>query len=79
MMSCTMPRVTLEQARAAKPAALAAFERLADVLGIGITRIGDDYALKINLREAPSSTADLPSQIDGVPVRVEIVGTIRKR
>ena len=36
-------------------------------------------ALKVNLREAPGQGADLPKSVDGVPVRVEIVGSVSKR
>jgi hypothetical protein len=30
------------------------FSRLASVAGIGITRVGDGYAVKINLQRAPA-------------------------
>ena len=70
---------TLEDARLAKRRALSAFSTLADVVGVGITRDADGFALKINLREAPAPGVDLPTDIDGVPVRVEIVGPLRKR
>jgi hypothetical protein len=73
-----MGSCTLEQARAAKAKALAVFERLAPVVGVGITRIGDGYGLKVNLRERPAD-AELPDAVEGVPVRVEVVGQIRPR
>lgn len=78
-MNTPTPPTTLEAARAAKPRALAAFSPLADVVGIGITRIGDTYALKVNLATEPEPSAKLPTTIEGVPVRVEVVGTIRKQ
>jgi hypothetical protein len=74
-----MSRVTLEQARAAKAAALRHFENLGTIVGVGITRVDDDYAVKINLSEPLAEGTELPADIDGVPVRVEVVGTIRKR
>ena len=74
-----MPRVTLEQARAVKDAALRCFEKLGTVVGVGVTRVDGDYAVKINLREPLADEANAPAEIDGVPVRVEIVGPIRKR
>ncbi|PYR88056.1 MAG: hypothetical protein DMF84_29780 [Acidobacteria bacterium] len=74
-----MPRVTLEQARAAKAAALRHFEQLGTVVGVGITRIDGDYAVKINLREPLAEGTEPPAEIEGVPVRVEVVGTIRKQ
>lgn len=57
--------------------ALDVFSELAPVVGVGITRVGDGYGVKVNLSKRPS--ARLPAQVDGVPVRVEIVGVIRKR
>ncbi|HEX3150719.1 MAG TPA: hypothetical protein VHR66_21755 [Gemmataceae bacterium] len=70
------PPTTLEQARAAKERAVT---ELADlpVVGIGITRVGDGYALKVNLDSAPSGA--VPSAVNGVPIKVEVVGKIRKR
>jgi hypothetical protein len=73
-----MSACTIEQARAAKARALALFERLAPVVGVGITRIGDGYGLKVNLRELPPGAA-LPDAVEGVPVKVEVVGPIRAR
>ena len=74
-----MSRVTLEQARAAKATALRHFENLGTIVGVGITRVDDDYAIKVNLSEPLAEGTELPADIDGVPVRVEVVGTIRKR
>lgn len=70
---------TLEEARAAKKAALGVFERLTKVTGIGITRSGPGYGLKINVQSPLPATASVPKAIDGVPVRVEVVGPVRKR
>lgn len=68
---------TLEEARAAKRKAAAQLAHVAELNGIGITRIGKGYGLKINLSR--SVAAVLPRDVDGVPVRVEVVGTIRAR
>ncbi len=54
-------------------------DRVARLAGVGITRIGEGYGLKINLEEAPAKNAPLPADIDGVPVRIEVVGPIKKR
>jgi hypothetical protein len=70
---------TLDEARAAKPKALAEFSRSASVVGVGITRIDGGYGVKVNLSSPPARDAALPDLIDGVPIRVEVVGTIRKR
>ena len=74
-----MAGVTLEQARAAKTPALRYFEQLGTVVGVGVTRIDDEYAVKINLREPLPDDVRVPAEIDGVPVRIEVVGPIRKR
>ncbi|HWE37582.1 MAG TPA: hypothetical protein VG406_13520 [Isosphaeraceae bacterium] len=70
---------TLDEARAAKPKALAEFSRRASVVGVGITRIDGGYGVKVNLSSPPDADAPLPDLIDGVPVRVEVVGAIRKQ
>jgi hypothetical protein len=70
---------TLEQARSAKQHVLSAFAQLAEVVGVGITRHGGGYALKVNLRQPPAPGVDLPKDIDGVPVQVEVVGALGKR
>jgi hypothetical protein len=69
---------TLEEARRAKPRALALFTPLASVVGVGITRIGNGCGLKVNLRSQPPPDAQLPAEVDGVPVRVEVVGQPHK-
>jgi hypothetical protein len=71
--------ITLAKARAAKPAANEVFSHLAEVVGVGITTIGTDYGLKINLRSNPAPGTPLPTEVNGVPVKIEIVGAIRKR
>lgn len=72
-----MPRITLDQAQAAKRAALARFDKFGTVTGVGITRVAGEYAVKVNLSEPVEPGTDLPADIDGVPVRVEVTGTIR--
>ena len=71
--------ITLEQARAAKESAKALLASLPGVVGIGITKIGDDYALKVNLNAPLPTDASAPEHIGGVPVLVEVVGRITKR
>lgn len=70
---------TIDAVRAAKPEALGAFESLAQVTGIGITRVGNGYGLKVNLEREPNAGTILPSTIRGVPVRIEVVGKPIKR
>ena len=71
--------ITLEQARAAKESAKARLASLPGVVGVGITKIGDDYALKVNLGAPLPAGVSAPERIGDVPVCVEVVGTIRKR
>ncbi len=69
----------LDEARAAKERAKSIFAGRALVVGIGVTRIGDGYGVKVNLGAPPPPDADLPEMIDGVPIRIEVVGTIHPR
>jgi hypothetical protein len=77
MLDRTMKARTLDEARAAKTEAANVFGSLASVVGVGITRIGEGYGLKINLRQ--EAKVALPTEVAGVPVRVEVVGPIQKR
>ncbi len=75
-----MANADLERARAAKERAKVLFAQKASVVGIGIHRVaGGGFGVKVNLSEPPPPGADLPETIDGVPVRVEVVGTMHKR
>ena len=74
-----MPRISLEQAQAAKKVALRRFEALKNVTGVGITRVRGEYAVKLNLSEVVEPGVELPSDIGGVPLKVEVTGPIRKR
>ena len=67
---------TLEQARAAKDKAKQLF---ASNVGVGVTRLGDGYAVKVNLRTPLPENESVPTSIDGVPVKFEVVGEIRKQ
>jgi hypothetical protein len=71
--------VTLQQARAAKGAAKKALAALPGVVGVGITKIGEDYALKVNLSAPLPKGVTAPERMGDVPVRFEVVGAIRKR
>ena len=51
---------------------------LADLVGVGITKYGDDYAVKVNLARLSARARRLPEEIDGVPIRIEVVGRPRK-
>ena len=73
----TPKTATLKEARAAKSKATALLASL-PVVGLGITRIGEGYGLKVNLSESVANDA-VPEHVDGVPIKLEVVGEIRKR
>jgi hypothetical protein len=74
-----MPEITLERARAAKTKAARAVRSATRVLGVGLTRVGSSYAVKVNLPAPPADPACLPRTVDDVPVIYDIVGAIRAR
>jgi hypothetical protein len=71
--------ISLEQARAAKESAKALLAALPGVVGVGITKVGEDYAVKVNLREPLPAGVSAPERIGDVQVCVEMVGRITKR
>lgn len=74
-----MSPITLEEARAARRTALRLVETVDRVVGVGITRLGGEYAVKINLSGPLASGVELPTEIDGVPVQIEVTGPLRAR
>jgi hypothetical protein len=72
-----MAGIGLEQARAAKAKAKEEVAGRATVVGVGLCRVDGDYAVKVNLAAAPAEGAALPQSIDGVPVRYEVVGSLK--
>jgi hypothetical protein len=74
-----MARINLQQARAAKASVLKEFRRLPNLTGVGITKVAGGYVVKINLREPMPKGTQLPGEIDGVPVTIEVTGIVRKR
>ncbi len=73
-----MKVATLAEAREAKEKLSRQIANRRDVNGVGIARARRGYAVKVNLTEELPGR-ELPSEVDGVPVRVEVVGAIRKR
>ncbi len=74
------PGATLADARAAKCEAARVFRDLVGEVAVGIVSLGhDQYGLKVNMTTEPAEGISLPAEVDGVPVRVEVVGTIQKR
>jgi hypothetical protein len=68
---------TLREAKAAKAKLAKLVKDSKGVNGVGITRNGSGYAVKLNL--AAEADEDFPTTVDGVPIHVDIVGTIVKR
>jgi hypothetical protein len=73
------PDKKLAAARAAKEKARGIFRPLAKVCGVGITRQGKNYAVRVNLEEKPAPATRVPKTIDGVPVVVQVTGKVRKQ
>jgi len=69
---------TIEKARAAKDEAKRRLADRADVVGVGVTRRGKGYAVKVNLGQAVDPTS-VPHSLKGVPLVFEVVGKLRKR
>jgi hypothetical protein len=67
----------LEAARAAKRKALRLVEKLVPVCGAGIAREGEVYVVKLNLETAPDPTLELPAEIDGVRIEIQVIGRVR--
>lgn len=65
-----MTPATIEQARAAKEKVVAMLAALPELRGIGIALLGVGFGVKVNLDAA---VADIPEEVDGVPVVVEVV------
>jgi hypothetical protein len=79
MMGEVMSEISLARAQAAKRTALRRFKKLGSVTGVGITRVRGEYAVKVNLSEPIEPGVTVPSDIGGVPLRVEVTGGIKAR
>lgn len=73
-----MGAVDLARAQAAQDRLAAELAGHPDVTGVGIARADGGYVLKVNVRTAAAADA-IPTEVDGVGVRVQTVGRIRKR
>ena len=74
-----MQASSIDEARAAKAKAVELLKDSPAVVGVGIAKLARGYGVKINVNHETDEAPSLPKSIDGVPVRVEVVGTIRKR
>ncbi len=66
----------LERARAAKARLAERLRGEPAVVGIGVQRREDGFGVKVDLREAG---LEVPAEVDGVPVAVDVVGRITPR
>ena len=74
---CPAPSPALAAATAAKGRNEQALLRLPDVVGVGVGRGG---AIEVYLaRDNAQSRAQIPAQLDGVPVRVVVTGEFQAR
>lgn len=67
----------IEAARSAKQKAAELFRNVPQLAGLGITKIGRHFAIKLNLNGPVSKDVEIPHDIDGIPIKVEFVGKIR--
>lgn len=74
-----MSKVTLKRAQAAKREVQRLASRIDKAAAVGITRIGEVYGVKVNLSTPLEDRSAIPTEIDGVQIRVEVVGQIRPR
>ena len=68
---------TLEAARAAKEDLRSLLASWQDVSGVGIEKLPDGFGLKVNLRRKPKDGETMPTSHNGIPIRYEVIGTIR--
>ncbi|MBX7256031.1 MAG: hypothetical protein K1Y02_06685 [Candidatus Hydrogenedentes bacterium] len=74
-----MNTCSLEEARNAKARVSDMLRGERDLTGVGITRVGKGYAVKVNIASAQSGKIVIPPEVDGVPVCVEFTGPIKAR
>jgi hypothetical protein len=75
----TRRRTTLEDARVAKTKVAKLLAKHPLVNGVGLIRVGGGYGVKVNLLRPAPDVESLMTEVDPVPVRVEVVGPIAKR
>ena len=67
---------TLDQARGAKQKLAERLHDVAGLRGIGIAVLDGGFGVKVNFAVRPPAGL-LPDDVDGVPVIVDVVGSIR--
>ena len=69
----------LGNVRAAKEKLKRLLSGVPEVNGIGITRLGGAYALKVNLARDLGDPVLIPEEVDGFPVLKHVTGRITKQ
>ncbi len=67
----------IEEARSAKRKVAELLRNVPQLAGLGITRVGRHFAVKLNLSGPLTDDIEIPRNIDGVPIQIEFVGKIR--
>jgi len=71
---------SLEAAQRAKAEAQRVFQQLVGEVAVGIMPLGHGrFGLKVNLDAPPDEGVELPREVEGVPIEVDVVGKIYKR
>lgn len=70
--------VDLKRAQAAQDRLVESLGDHLEISGVGLARADDGYVLKVNVRTERAHDS-VPSEVDGVTVRVQTVSRIRKR
>ena len=68
--------VTIEQARAVRDKIAPSLKNRNWFRGIGITKMNDDYAVKVNVHSHNFETQNISPLVDNVQVIVDVVGDI---
>ncbi len=69
----------LDAARGAKEKVKQIFSQFGTVNGIGLTRMGEHYAIKVNFESEPHDQDHMPCEVEGVPVVVRVIGSLHKQ
>jgi hypothetical protein len=73
-----MGAVDIKRAQAAQDRLVHTLGEHPEVGGVGIARADGGYVLSVNVRTRAAADA-IPAEVDGVSVRIQTVGRVRKR
>lgn len=79
-MSVIVQPAPIDKVRALKPLLTKKLRRIRNVNGIGISRLGEGFCFKVNLKTRTAiENGSIPADFMGVPVLAEVIGPIRAR